>query len=156
VALEARRGSVIDDGCWCIVTGPNAPADTVANLKTLLRKDDVLAAYRNDLPSLLARTRLSISQAGYNTCGDLLRGDAAMVLAPFAQGSEREQTLRAARLEALGRAVVVPEAGLSVEAMRAAIAGALRLPSATLKLKLDGAAETARLLARRLNDGPRA
>lgn len=154
VALEARQGSTLDAGRWCVVTGPNAPADTVADLRSLLRTDDVLAAYRNDLPSLLAKTRLSISQAGYNTCGDLLHGNAAMVLVPFAQGSEQEQTLRAARLKDLRRAVVVTETALSPETMRAAIEEALRLPAATLTLKLDGAAETARVVARRLSGGP--
>lgn len=92
-----------------MITGPNAPRDTVEGLERHLRPGDLLAPFRADLPALFLEAKLSISQAGYNTCCDLLRSRCAMVLVPFAEGSEKEQTIRSARLEALGRAAVVPE-----------------------------------------------
>jgi predicted glycosyltransferase len=155
-ALEARAGSPLEDAPWCIVTGPNAPPETVAGLARLLRPGDVLAPFRADLPALLAHARLSISQAGYNTVGDLLHGQAAMVLVPFAQGAEQEQTIRAARLEALGLAAVVPETTLTPARLGAAMAAALAYPRSLPPFGLDGAAETARVLASRLTlDTPR-
>jgi predicted glycosyltransferase len=140
----------LETGRWCVVTGPNAPPETIAGLERFLRPGDAIAPFRADLPALLAHARLSVSQAGYNTCGDLLHGRAAMVLVPFAQGSEREQTIRAGRLAALGMAAVVPEDALTADALLQAMAAALALPRSPAPFRLDGAAETARVLSDRL------
>jgi predicted glycosyltransferase len=150
-ALEARPGSALDDARWCVVTGPNAPPETVAGLERRLRAGDALARFRADLPSLLAHARLSVSQAGYNTVGDLLHGDAAMVLVPFAHGAEREQSIRAGRLAERGYAAAVPESSLSREALREAMAAALTLPRRPSFLRLDGATATAAILDARLS-----
>ena len=152
-ALEARAGSPLGTARWCIVTGPNAPPETVAGLERRVRPGDVLARFRADLPSLLAHARLSVSQAGYNTVGDLLHGGAAMVLVPFAHGAEREQTIRAERLAGLGYAAVVPESALAPDTLRDAMAAALALPRRPSSLRLDGATATATILDARLNGG---
>ncbi|MFO1089764.1 MAG: glycosyltransferase [Hyphomicrobiales bacterium] len=145
-AVEARKGSLLDDARWCVITGPNAPRDTVEGLERHLRPGDLLAPFRADLPALFLEAKLSISQAGYNTCCDLLRSRCAMVLVPFAEGSEKEQTIRSARLEALGRAAVVPEKSLTAEALRAAMDRAMTLSPEPLAVSLEGAAATAALL----------
>nr|WP_246337499.1 glycosyltransferase [Azospirillum oleiclasticum] len=103
---------------------------------------------RPDFPALLARCRLSISQAGYNTVLDLLQAGCRAVVVPFAAGSETEQATRARLLEARGRLTVVEEAGLTPESLAAGVARTLAAPPpAPIRLELDGAARTARLLA---------
>jgi len=150
-ALAARAGSALADARWCIVTGPNAPPETVAGLERQLRAGDALARFHADLPSLLAHARLSVSQAGYNTVGDLLHGDAAMVLVPFAHGAEREQSIRAGRLAELGYAAAVAETALAPDTLRDAMAAALALRRPASPLRLDGAAQTARILGDELS-----
>ena len=94
-----------------------------------------------------ASARLSISQAGYNTVCDILRAGCRSVLVPFAAGGETEQGARAERLERLGLATVLPEAGLGAGAMTRAVERALSAPApGPAALDLGGAARTARLL----------
>ena len=78
---------------------------------------------------------------------DILRARARAVLVPFAEGNESEQALRAGALAERGWAEVVPEAGLTARTLAAALdvaASGRRPPSRPLRL--DGAAETARLV----------
>src|SRR5262249_6330655 len=96
---------------------------------------------------LLAKARLSVSQAGYNTVCDLLRARCRAVLVPFAEGGETEQTDRAGRLGKLGFARVGGEDRLSPESLMEAMLDAPEPPSHLLDL--DGARKTAKLLADR-------
>jgi predicted glycosyltransferase len=80
-----------------------------------------------DLAGLLARARVSVSQAGYNTVADIAAAGVPAVLVPFAAGGETEQARRADLLAAAGRAVMLREADLSPDALLAAIAAARRL-----------------------------
>lgn len=137
-------------GRWLVVTGPNmAPADAEA-LAAIAPPSVTLARFRTDFRSLLAGARLSVSQAGYNTVGDILRAGCRSVLVPFAAMGETEQTDRATRLAALGRALVIVEADLTGEVLARAVTTALARPepAALPGLSTDGAAESARLLAR--------
>jgi predicted glycosyltransferase len=153
-ALAARALTPLADRRWLVITGPNAPDGLSATLTGKLREGDAVAAFRSDFPGLLAQAQLSISQAGYNTCGDLLRAGCPAVLVPFAAGGEREQTLRAERLAERGLAVVVEEASLDEPRLAAAISRAVaggRRSSAGIEL--DGADRTAALIATMLSDG---
>jgi predicted glycosyltransferase len=132
---------------WCVITGPNFPKPEQAALTARLPKGIRLETFRPDFPGLLATARLSVSQAGYNTVCDLLRARCRAVLVPFAEGGETEQTDRAGRLEKLGFARVVGEDRLSPESLMEAMLQAPEPPSHLLDL--DGARETAKLLADR-------
>lgn len=99
-----------------------------------------------DFPDLLAHARVSVSQAGYNTCVDLLRAGCRAVLVPFAEGREREQTIRARAFERAGRAVALAEERLEPATLAAAI-DAAPVPPAN-RIACDGAAQTAKLLTR--------
>lgn len=59
-----------------------------------------LHPFSYDFPSELARSDLSISMAGYNTCMDILSTRVKALLMPFPQN--REQAMRAGKLEAMG------------------------------------------------------
>lgn len=146
-ALEARALTPLVDRRWLVITGPNAPDGLTATLMSKLQDGDAMVPFRSDFPGLLAQAQLSISQAGYNTCGDLLRTGCPAVLVPFAAGGEREQTLRAGRLAERGLAVTVDEASLDArrlaEAIGRAVAGGRRSAAG---IDLDGADRTAGLI----------
>jgi predicted glycosyltransferase len=98
---------------------------------------------------LLRGAKVSISQAGYNTVGDLLRTDCRSILIPFVAGGETEQTVRAERLKALGLADILPEEGLTAGDVANAVEKALAAPKQrATKLDLDGAEKTARIIRR--------
>ncbi len=153
-ALDARGLTPLADRRWLVITGPNAPDGLTARLMSRLRDGDAAVAFRSDFPGLLAQAQLSISQAGYNTCGDLLRAGCPAVLVPFAAGGEREQTLRAERLAERGLAVAVDEARLDApclaEAIGRAVAGGRRSDAG---IDLDGADKTAALVATMISGG---
>jgi len=146
-ALEARALTPLADRRWLVITGPNAPDGLTPTLMSKLQDGDAVVPFRSDFPGLLAQAQLSISQAGYNTCGDLLRTGCPAVLVPFAAGGEREQTLRAGRLAERGLAVSVDEASLDArrlaEAIGRAVAGGRRSAAG---IDLDGADRTAGLI----------
>ncbi|MDH4439874.1 MAG: glycosyltransferase [Rhizobium sp.] len=150
-AFDARR-LLRDQSRWCVIAGPNLPASDYAQFETRADAGVSLFRFRRDFPRLLGSATLSISQAGYNTVCDLLAARCRSLLVPFAAGGETEQTVRAARLEALGLAQVVREEGLNGPAMADAIVAARTLTFPEhLPVSLDGAAETARFIRRQLD-----
>lgn len=125
---------------WRIRAGEGVVGETVANPHVVVESN------ARDFPDLLAGARISVSQAGYNTCVDLLRAGCRAVLVPFAQGKEREQTIRADAFARHGWAGVLAEADLSPELLSAAIDAAPTPPAH--RIACDGARQTAKLLAR--------
>ena len=75
------------------------------------------------------------------------------MLVPFAEGGETEQAMRADRLAALGLAVVVDEAGLTPQALAAAIDEAVSRPRRRgFDFGFDGARRSAEVIGRMLDD----
>lgn len=133
---------------WCIITGPHFPATERTALAATVPSGVVLETFRPDFQGLLANTRLSVSQAGYNTVCDILRARCRAILIPFAEGGETEQSDRAYRLETLGIAAVVREDQLTPESLTEAMR---RVPEPSAhQINLEGAAETTRILLDRL------
>jgi predicted glycosyltransferase len=133
---------------WLVITGPNLPAAVAAQIAATAPPNVTLSRFRVDFPALLASAGVSVSQAGYNTVGDILQAGCRSVLVPFSEANETEQTDRATRLAALGRAEMVAEADLSPTTLAAAVARARAAPpAARLTLRTDGAAESARRIA---------
>jgi predicted glycosyltransferase len=141
----ARR--VATDQSWLLVTGPNLPEADFAALGTEAPDNVTLARFRKDFPSLLRGAELSISQAGYNTVCDLLVTGCRSILVPFTAGGETEQSVRAERLEKLGLAIALPEAGLTVDLLCGAITDALSRPKPSHQgLDLKGAERTSYII----------
>lgn len=138
LALAARRAHAGER--WRIRTGEGTVRVAAPNPHVVVEPN------RRDFPDLLAQARVSVSQAGYNTCVDLLRAGCRAVLVPFAQAREREQTIRAASFARKGWASVCTEADLSPDALSAAI-DAAPVPPAH-RIACDGAVQTAKLLTR--------
>jgi len=148
--LAARLASRAADAPWRLIAGPNLPESEFALLAANLPANVTLERFRNDFPALLAASRLSISQAGYNTVMDILNARARALVLPFAEGAESEQTLRARLLAARGLLSIV-EPPFEPAALAAAIDAALdRARPRAGDIDLNGAAASARYLRSRL------
>ncbi len=145
-AMAAAR-RLPQSGSWCVITGPNLPAEEFDSFAAAAPTNVRVVRFRPDFPNLIASARLSISQAGYNTVCDILNARCRSLLVPFAAGGETEQGVRADRLRKLGLAHVLAEPELSADAMTDSVANALAAPSPpAFSLGLDGAGQTARIL----------
>ena len=145
-ALDAAR-LMPDLARWCVIAGPNLPQADMDRLATDVPPNATLTRFRPDFTSLLAGARISVSQAGYNTVGDILQAGCRAVLVPFVAGGETEQADRAERLARIGRASVLPEDGLSGASMATAIRAGLAGPDpVTVPINVDGASRSADIL----------
>jgi predicted glycosyltransferase len=148
--MRAARGAAAllpADISWLLITGPNLPEADFSALSEDAPANVTLVRFRKDFPSLLRGAKVSISQAGYNTVGDLLRTRCHSILIPFMAAGETEQTVRAERLRALGLAEILPEDGLTVDDVKAAVERALAAPlRPAVSLNLDGAAKSAAII----------
>jgi predicted glycosyltransferase len=138
---------VASDRRWLLIAGPNLPEQDYADLAGDAPGNVELVRFRKDFPSLLRGAELSISQAGYNTVGDLLVAGCRAILVPFTAGGETEQSVRAERLERLGLALALPEAGLTTDMLVEAVQTALSRPRLNNPdIDLGGAARTSAIL----------
>jgi predicted glycosyltransferase len=145
VAIEAAAS--LPDRPWRIVGGPVADPDELAELAAKARPGVIVEGHRADLPELVARAAVSVSQAGYNTVVETLASGTPMVLVPFAEGGEDEQTRRAEALAARGLARVLPEAELSPAGLaRAVLAALAEPPTGPPDIRLDGTTRSVELL----------
>ena len=135
---------------WRILVGGYAGPRLLRKLRARAPSWVTVEPARPDFRGLLARCAVSVSQAGYNTVVDVLAAGARSVLIPFAAGRETEQTLRAERLAQKGLARVLPEAALTPDRLAAFVAEAMAMPRPLGKVKIDGEAETERILAKAL------
>jgi predicted glycosyltransferase len=147
-ALAARPLSREGDRPWRVIAGGAVDGDSLAARQAQLPPGLVLEPQRADFQALLAKSLLSVSQAGYNTVVEVLRLGKRMVLVPFETATETEQRLRAERLNALGLAEVVWGGELTASTLARAIDRVARQPlERRPALDLDGAAESARQVA---------
>jgi len=147
---------------WCVITGPNLPQKEYDELISKVPANVKLVRFRTDFVSLLANASLSISQAGYNTVSDILQTQCNALLIPFSEHGETEQAHRAARLNQLGLASVLPDEALSDkltsgDKLATAIRTALlhepaESASVAPAINFDGAAGTANVLRNLLGD----
>nr|WP_246548363.1 glycosyltransferase [Ancylobacter oerskovii] len=93
---------------WRLLIGHGVAEPDFTDLVASAPSNLIVERARPDFPLLLRRAALSISQAGYNTVLDLAAAGVRSLLVPFAEGGEREQTLRAVELERRGLARVIP------------------------------------------------
>lgn len=107
----------------------------------------IVESLRSDFRALLAQAAVFIGQCGYNTALDVLTAGAPAVWTPFVGSGEIEQTARAQALAArFGHQIVALESAAPA-ALSAAIAASIAQPRGSAAgLRLDGAAEAARLI----------
>ena len=148
-ALAARALSPLSDAPWRILVGRNLPEADFQTLQSAAASGVVVERARPDFRSLLARARLSISQAGYNTALEVVQTGVPAVFVPFETESEQEQRLRASRLAERGLAVLLPSSALSPERLALAVGEALSQADRGLdgrRILADGARNTARIV----------
>jgi len=154
-ALAARPLSPLAEAPWRILVGDNLPEELFRAFCTAAPSGVVVERARPDFPALLARARISVSQAGYNTVLDVLAAGIPAVVVPFAGSSETEQSLRARLLSERGALTVLPEAELSPATLAEAIGRALaKAPTPSGIADLDvagldvgGAKKTAQIIS---------
>ena len=130
-----------------IVTGPHCPDEIFAQWQQRIAKQPTISIERftPDFPALLQQADLSISMAGYNTCMDILSAGVRAILYPFTGNNNQEQTMRARKLEQCGRVRVIAQ--LDPARLAKTITESLSASVPTITLDMNGAAETARILA---------
>ena len=135
------------DRRWCLITGPNLPQADFEAAKAAAPAGLAIFRFRQDFRSLLAAAGLSVSQAGYNTVGDVLQAGCRAVYVPFAAGGETEQTARVGRLGRLGLGTWISERELTPELLVDAVERQLAMPRPPAHaLDLEGARKTVALL----------
>jgi predicted glycosyltransferase len=126
-ALAARPRTALADRPWRLLLGENLPTAELAALAA--GPGIVIEPSRPDFPTLLAKSALSISQAGYNTTIETLCCADRAVLVPFGSARETEQADRAELLAERGMVAVVPPGTLSPQSLADAVGRALAGPS---------------------------
>jgi len=149
-AIDARPLSALKNRDWLVLVGRGASAAEFDALAERAGAGITVEWARPDFTALLAACAVSVSQAGYNTALDTVAANARAVFVPYSRHGEAEQTLRAQKFAALGRAVTVSEEGLTAARLADAIDRAARLElSAALPIRLDGAARAVEFIERR-------
>ena len=83
-----------------------------------------------DLPARMADAQLVIARSGAATVAELTALGRPSILIPLPTATADHQTANAAPLEAAGAATMLPEAGLTAEALRDRVAALLSDPEA--------------------------
>lgn len=147
-AAAAKELSILRDARWCIVTGLRFSEEDRTELLRLVSGDVVLRDFLPDLPSVLARARLSISRAGYNTVADACMAGCRAIVVPLSDGIETEQIRRAEILAANGLAETLSHEKETPEEIAAAITRVMARPAPDRwRIDLDGAENTARIIS---------
>ncbi|WP_404426567.1 glycosyltransferase family protein [Thalassospira australica] len=136
------------DQPWDIVTGPHFPADAFSRLVRDLPDGITLHRFLPDFRDRMARSCVSVSQAGYNTLMDVLATGTASVMVPFADGGESEQSERAAILAGKDVLSLLDPGELTPQSLANQIDRAKK--PAKLDISLDGAGITAAKIAERI------
>lgn len=146
--IEAHDYFAADPGVEMkIIAGPFLSEASWRDLRTLARGKKRLRLVRqvSDLCSELRGAAVSISQAGYNTCLDIVRAGVPALLVPFTTDTENEQQKRALRLEERGAATVLEQQHLTPALLATQIRNLLNSKSTPPVLDLFGA-ETSTVL----------
>jgi predicted glycosyltransferase len=132
---------------WRFVTGPHMPLEIYKELKEKESKYTIVERSRPDLPAVICRATLSISQAGYNTIAEILNSGTPAVVVPYEGGVETEQRMRSDLLAKRSLLQVIDEKELNAQTLDKAMRQALKInPPKKLDINLDGATATSNAL----------
>lgn len=141
-----------------VIAGPFFPDEAWNTLRVLAREKPQLTAVRH-VPNLrdeFCGAALSISQAGYNTCLDILRAGVPALLVPAAKGHENEQWKRALRLQTLGAAKMLDQSDLNPAQLAVTMRELMNVEMAKPQLDLNGAERSAQVIESLLTSTPQA
>jgi predicted glycosyltransferase len=150
-AIAAKPLSIHKNLHWRILVSPSIDEPHLDELQRLAGEGISIERNRPDFSELVTRARLSISQAGYNTITDILNSTTPAIVIPYAEADEIEQTMRAQKLQQLGRLVMLQQNELSAATLASAIEQADR-QNPSLEVNLSGAVNSAIMISQWLNN----
>ncbi|MDE2798097.1 MAG: glycosyltransferase [Gemmatimonadota bacterium] len=106
-----------------------------------------LSRFTNDFLQWMQGAELSISQAGYNTCMNVLETGVKAILVPISAERDLDQAPRAKKLSELGIADMIRSEDLTLERMANAILERLESLPVEHNIVLNGAERTEQLLS---------
>jgi len=125
-----------------VFTGPYLDHAEFSRLQRAAGRNVEINQFSADFLAYLAAADLSVSMGGYNTTMNILATGVRALVWPFPQN--REQRMRAERLERKGILKVVADNDLASERLAGIMARTLASAErATVEIDLDGAADTA-------------
>ena len=125
-----------------VFTGPYLDHEDFSRLQRAAGRDVEINKFSPDFLAYLAAADLSVSMGGYNTTMNILATGVRALVWPFPQN--REQRMRAERLERMGILKVVADTDLAPERLAGSMARILSTAErASVEIDLDGAANTA-------------
>ena len=136
-----------------VVAGPFLPAEDWRQIQHLSQHVPELTLHRSlpDLASHMDGVRWSLSQCGYNTAMDILASGVAALFVPFQRDRENEQSQRALKLAERGLALTVKSRQPDGTSLAAAILDLFEFQPGQARLDLDGARNTASIIADLVN-----
>ncbi len=137
---------------WLLVVGSERAEEEYQSLKARAGKAMQIVRFVPDLTRVLASAKVSVSRAGYNTVGDLIRAKCRTVLAPFEGGRETEQLRRARLLADCGLCELVREHDLSPQSLANSVDKAALLPPMQPDFEINGAENSARIIQEMFQD----
>ncbi len=145
-ALKAFRLSDNSRLCWLIATGSQMPEVKFEKLLSSASSNLRIARFIPNLMSVMKIAKVSVSHAGYNTVGDVLRAETMSVLYPYTGGRETEQLRRSRLMQRHGLAEMIEPGTLSAQSLSDAIAKALDQKPERVAFDLEGAEHSAHIL----------
>lgn len=126
-------------------TGPFIPEEVFERLQNLAvgKNNIAIDLYTPDLLSYMQQADLSISMSGYNTTMNVLNTGIKAMMMAFRGNGDREQELRANKLEKLNRIKVIQAEDLQPEKFAHKIITYLQEEQNQLELDLQGVEKTA-------------
>ena len=106
-----------------------------------------LSRFTNNFLQWMQSAELSISQAGYNTCMNVLETGVKAILVPIPAERDLDQAPRAKKLSEFGIADMIRSEELTLERMANAILERLESPPVEHNIVLNGAERTEQLLS---------
>ena len=146
-SIKAKAMSPLSALRWRILIGSNSREQIIDMLDGVEFDNVIIEANRPDFSERLKYCALSISQAGYNTCLDILHAKVPSVLVPFSSEGETEQLQRAQIFQHHGLAEVLHEDELTPNALADAIKRALDMPrDLDFEVDTEGASKTVEIV----------
>lgn len=145
-ALQAMPHSKLFRSNWIVSAGTEVSEKDFELLQEQCPEGMKIVRYIPDLANVMNHIKVSVSHAGYNTVGDILRSGCASVLYPYTGGRETEQLRRAKIMDYHAMAVMLDPDKLSPMSLANAVDKATELPRKAVSLQLEGANKTASLI----------
>jgi len=145
-ALEAMQYSETFNSNWLISAGTELSQKDFELLENNCPKGMCIVRHIPNLALAMKHAKVSVSHAGYNTVGDVLRSGCASVLYPYTGGRETEQLRRSEIMQDMGIARMIEPQNLDPGNLAKAIDEAVQMQAQGLDLRINGADETARIL----------